>query len=232
MNIKEFEQKSIDIGFVEVPAVLGLPEVYLKDFIVLQECTIDLKIRVTELINLRCFSPLGAMLRGEEWNWFATSFADDFVKDPLKVWLSPAVQEALDLVQSNDTFGKHKVAAPFLFSLIEFHAKYCLGWRPDEVDFYDTQHNQKYFNMSLKSAFTKLQKTESKVAVSFNGIDKINKKRLKDRAISEGRHIYSKLGSKIQVYRNAFMHGQTHSFIMAPFLATTYALFYYHQLRK
>lgn len=194
------------------------------------QADIELKIYLTRLILCQNFSPAGGYEVLTDHLWLIESFLKEFKADPLKPWLTPTIKEALESVLSEAVFTRNLLGTNFLFGVVEYYAKYWLGWRPTEADFFDDAFHEKFREMSIGEALVKLKKMNLPVARDLNAIDKYNTQVLKKRNIPEARWVIPRMADRLTLIRNTMLHGEEHSFYgTGRYLAVLYILFYLHE---
>jgi len=230
ITIADYTKTAEKIGFVEYPYYITGMEPNLVSFVSYSQADIDLKIHLTRLILCRNFSPAGGYEVLTDHLWLIDSFIKELKDDPLKPWLTPTIKEALDSVLSEDIFTRNLLGTNFLFGVIEYYAKYWLGWRPTKADFFDDAFHEKFREMSIGDALVKLKKMNLPVARDLNAIDKYNTQVLKKRNIPEARWVIPRMADRLTLIRNTMLHGEEHSFYGTwRYLAVLYILFYLHE---
>jgi hypothetical protein len=232
MNIEEYQNKIKEIHFEEFPFVITGTEPLLSEIINYKEANLDLKIYLSELIICRCFPSSGGVYWPSYPEWFIQNFIEEFELDLIKPWITPSIKEAMQMILSGDTFGKGVIATTFMFGIVEFYAKYNLGFNPSITNYFDKKHTS-FREMSISEAIIKLKKTNTGIARSLNYIDKHNCRRIKELEIKEGGWTKAKIAERLLIARNPMIHGENHSFYdKAKYLVMLYILFHLYQLRE
>lgn len=233
MNIQEYKEKIWKIGFIEYPTIITGKELSLQEIVDIDIADLDLKIHLAKVIMCRCFSPTCGIYWPDNPDWFISHFLNIFDKDLIKPWLTNTIKEAINMIMSADTFNKCIIGTTFMFGVIEFYAKYKLGYRPEEYDFFDNISHRSFRDMSIGDAFNKLKKTNTKIAGILNEIDKHNLTLLKKTGIAEERYVKGRIASRLSLSRNTMLHGENHSFYdVGEYLIMLYILFYLHDLKE
>jgi hypothetical protein len=121
----------------------------------------------------------------------------------------------------------------FMFGVLEYYAKHHLGFRPMEYNFFDpgkkayVKNYTKRPDLTIKSAFEELQKTDLPIAFVLNEIDTFTIDRLNEKSIPSTGRTPHKIAERLNLARNPILHGETHTFYQAgPYLVMLYILFY------
>jgi len=244
MTIEEYKKTIKENLFEEYPYVLTGNELSLQSFINYHETDVDLKIYLCKLIICRCFSPTGGIYWPDNSRWFINNFFNSYQADHLKIWLTCTIKEANEMILGEDTFTKGIIGTTFMFGVVEFYAKYELGFRPNEFDFFD-ESKKEYFRTILKKrkkyipelsigkAFELLQETKTEIAKSLNEIDKHNIERMNEVGKKEKRWVKIKISDRLSLPRNTMLHGENHSFYdKGQFLLMLFILFHFHRTEK
>ncbi|TXJ24890.1 MAG: hypothetical protein E6Q24_15190 [Chitinophagaceae bacterium] len=237
MTIAEYRNCIETNGFIEEPIAIWGGMVKLEDFVNYGEADIDLKIHLTEMVLKRNFSPVTGDMILEEQFWLLEQFLKSYKEDYVRPWLTETTRDAMTMIGSGAIFTKYIIGTTFMFGVIEFHAKYLLGWRPMEHDVFDNKYHDAYRNMAIGPAITKLKKTPFPVAESLGKIDKYAAAYIKEanirRAVSGqkkivvGGWIIPKVAERLAFYRNAMLHGENHSnYSVGVYLCILYMLFH------
>lgn len=238
MDTSDYQIKIQEIGFNEFPEALTGGERSLGTFIPYEDTDLDLKIYLTEMIIRRCFSVTGVYCLPLDTEWLINGFLLGYENDLLRPWLTNTIREAILMVNSEDTFVKEIIGATFLFGIIENYAKYQLGYRPLEHDFFNETYHDSYRKMYLGDAINRLKKKNASIARSLNLIDKHNLKIMKSleaiyKKPIEGRWIRPRIADRLSLARNAMLHGETHSFYgLTKYLVVLYILFHLHRQKE
>ena len=222
-----------EVGFEEYPYVVTGQDKLLKDFIDYNETDLDLKIHLTKVIICRSFSSTGGIYWPDDVAWFIDNFFKNFEADLIKPWLSETIKEAIKMTTSGETFTKEIFGTTFMFGVVEFYAKYLVGWRPEKFDFFDKRSQDKFRKMYIGDTINKLKKTKTGIAKSLNEIDNHNTQRLKEVEIRGHRWTISKIADRLSLSRNTMLHGENHSFYdKGRYLIMLYILFHLHALKN
>jgi hypothetical protein len=231
-TVAEFRLLVQNSGFTEYPYILMGDELEVASMVNYENADLDLRIYLTRLVLCRNFSAAGGYEVLTDHCWLLRSFLSDYDSDAIKPWLTPTVREAIECVVSEEVFTRNLLGTTFLFGVLEFYAKYLLGWRPNEVDFFDKKANRQFREMFLPDAIIRLKKSPYPLAVDLNAIDKHSTTRLKERGIPEVRWVKSKIADRLGLVRNAMLHGEEHSFYgVGRYLAVLYILFHWHTVK-
>lgn len=237
MTIAEYRNCIETNGFIEEPIAIWGGMVKLEDFVNYSEADIDLKIHLTEMVLKRNFSPVDGHMVLMEQFWLSEQFLKSYKEDYVRPWLTDTIREAMTMIGSREIFTKYIIGTTFMFGVIEFHAKYLLGWRPMEHDVFDNIHHDAYRKMAIGPAITKLRKTKFPVAKSLGKIDKYATEYIREanhrRAVSGqkkiviGRWTMPNVAERLAFYRNAMLHGESHSnYSVGVYLCILYMLFH------
>lgn len=227
MTLQEYQEKIGKIGFNEVPNEITGREKSIEDVVNYEEANLELKIHLAEVIICRCFPPTRGICFNDH-RWFIENFLRYYENDIPKPWLTVAIREAIEMILSKDVFTKGIIGTTFMFGVVEFYAKYFLGYYPMKLDPFDEESHNKFRDMFIHQAFNKLRRSDKRIARSLNAIDKYNKKRLKKECI-EKRRIKARIEERLILARNAMLHGENHSFYdQGPYLIMLYILFHLH----
>lgn len=241
LNLKDYKILVEEIKFDEYPHAFIHDRDYLSKIIKYDETDIDLKIYLTKLILCRSFyGTYTAWYLDVEW--FINSFFKDFQKDFIKPALTDTIKEAASMIMSEDVFTKKVIGTTFMFGILEFYAKYKLGFRPLEYNFFDTRKKEyikqitplvKQRDLSIKSAFEYLQKQNLPVSIALNAIDNFTEKRLLKAGIVSKDWTPHKIADRLALARNPMLHGELYSFYdKGSYLLILYILFHLYDLRK
>jgi hypothetical protein len=239
MNIQDYKKKIGEVGFEEYPYLVG-SLLSLGEFIDFEEADLKLKIHFTEVILCRCFPPTGGVFDPASSDWFIENFLLNYQRDLIKPWLSSTIRTAIEMVMEKNE--RATIATTFMFGIVEFYAKYKLGFRPDEFDFFDKSKKNYIKNLAsgskktppdlfIGNALESLKKKDLPISLSLRCIDGHNIQRLKDFTIQERRFTKAKISDRLSLARNTMLHGENHSFgAEARYLVMLYILFYYHDV--
>jgi len=244
MIIDDYRKLIEENHFEEYPYVLTGDELALSSFIKYEETTLELKIYLCKLIICRCFSPTGGIYWPESPRWFITNFFMSYQVDNLKSWLTGAIKVASEMILSEDTFTKGIIGTTFMFGVVEFYAKYELGFRPNEYDFFD-ENKKEYFRktfkkknktageLSIGNAFKLLQESNTEIGNSLSDIDKHYTERLTEVGIEKKPWFKIKIRDRLSLARNTMLHGENHSFYdKGQLLLMIFILFHLHRTQK
>lgn len=197
-------------------------------FVDLDTVDLDLKIHIAKRILCHNFSStFGVIYFPDEPIWFIKHFLLSYNKDFIKPQFTATIKEAINMILSEEYFTKVIIGTTFMYGIIEFYAKYKLGFRPDEFDFFDDKNLNQYRKMFIGNAINKLKKTNASIAKSLNEIDKHNLAYLKECGIPEERWIKGKIADRLTLGRNPMLHGERYIFFSEGlYLVMLYILFH------
>jgi hypothetical protein len=240
MNTKEFFEKAIAKNYVIHLECISGTEVSLNEFIDFGKADLDLKIYLNKLIFNRCFYGTGYVLPAD-LEWFVQGFFQSFERDLLKPELTSAINLAVEMIFSEDTWGKCILGTTFMFGVIEFYAKYKLGFRPNLFDFFD-KDKKSYIqqlgidkqDLSISSAIDVLKTKALPISAALNEIDHYRATRLTQAGIeADKRWTRYKISERVGLARNTMLHGERHGFYdMGHYLSLLYTLFYLCDLKE
>jgi len=201
----------------------------LMDFLKYDILDLDLKLHLTRVIICRHFPSTGGVYFPFDVIWFIEGFLKEYQSDLIKPWLSPAIKGSLEMIVSDDTFNKGILGTTFMFGVLEFYAKYRLGYRPEKHDFFDNQYHKPFRNMFLGYAINRLKKGTTKLGQDLNFIDSFKVDALKKTGIREKGYIKARIADRLSLARNSMIHGETHNFYdTGLYLAVLFMLFHFH----
>ena len=232
MTITEYHIKIQETGFIEYPSVISGDTILVEEIIKYEDCDLALKTYIAEMIMKRCFTPSNNCL-GNDIDWYLNNFSKDYEADLIEPWRTGTIKEAINMIMSDDVFTQGIIATTYMFGVVEFYAKYLLGWRPNEYDFFDSDSHKPYREMYINQAINKLKKIKSALAESLNRIDKYNIGLLKENFIEEDRFVKAKIADRLLLARNTMLHGEKHSFYnISKYLIMIYAIFHLYRLQE
>jgi hypothetical protein len=241
ITIVDFKELIKEKEFEEYPYTISGKETPLSELINYNDTSLELKIYLCKLVIKRCFSPTGGIFWPMDTEWFINNFFVSYESDKLKSWLTATIREAVEMILSEDTFTKGIIGTTFMFGIVEFYAKYELGFRPFEYDFFDDKKKDYFRNItnkkgtkhreiSIGTAISLLQEKHIAIANSLNEIDEHNIARLKEFEIEEHRYVFAKISDRLNLARNTMLHGENHSFYdKGELLVMLYILFDLHR---
>jgi hypothetical protein len=233
MTIEEYKIEAKDKRFEEHPYTIYGGQTELKHFVEYNEATVDLKIHMAKIILCRNFSPAGGYCVLSDQNWYINQFLKNFESDLARPWLTGTIKESMQMIVSEDVFKKQIIGTTFMFGIIEFYAKYLLGWRPIESDFFDKKAHSSFREMTLSDAIGKLKKSNTELASILIYIDNQSVNRLKEVMVEENRWVIPRIADRLRVARNPMLHGENHSFSsIGEYLCMLYILFHLHDMKK
>ncbi len=231
MDINEYKIKAKSAGYQEQLTYIVASETTLSSFLKYEDLGNDLKVHLVKVMLSRHFPATGGLSLPADIDWFIGGFLHEFKGDLVKPWISTAINKALIMIISEDTFGKGIVGTTFMFGVVEFYIKYRLGYRPEQYDDFDTEYHKPFRNMFLGAALNKLKKSNSALAKDINFIDKYNASALKKAKIKEQRFTRAKMADRLTLARNAMVHGETHTYYSTgKYIAMIYLLLHFHGL--
>lgn len=232
MTIDEYRIRVKETRFEELPFIMDGKEPQLKSFVDFNKADIDLKIYLAQLILCRCFSPTGGIVFPHDSYWFISESFKSYDNDLIRSWTTPTIRKAAEYIMTGDHFTDRVMGTTYMFGIVEFYAKYQLGWRPNNFDFFDKQNQNPFRKMSIGDSIARLRKTRCDLAKTLNAIDTCNINRLKEAGIKEGRFTIAQMADRISLARNAMLHGETHGFSeMGQYLIILYFIFHLHDLK-
>lgn len=231
MNFQEYQKASKEAGYREQLTYIVASEPSLRSFLAYEEADLQVKTHLAKVIICRHFYSTGGIALPEDVRWFIDCFLSEFKTDLIKPWISGAVKESMTMIASEATFTKVIIGMTFMFGVVEFYAKYRLGWRPELYDHFDKKNQGMYRDMTLGSAIYKLKKTECALAEDLKAIDMYNISSLKKSGIDERGFTKSRIADRLTLARNCMIHGEAHYFYyMGEYLVMLYILFHFHGL--
>lgn len=241
MTVADYKNIISENGFEEHP-ILNDGTALLSRFLNFSQTDIDLKIYLNKLIL--CRSYYGTYTAWyPDVEWFAKYFFLELQRDFIKPELSDTIKVAAEMILADEPFTKGIIGTTFMFGVIEFYAKYKLGFRPLEYNFFDKKGKKEYLkqldlqnkniDLTIKSAFEQLQLKELPISIALNEIDAYTKSRLSSAGIdSENWTVYS-IGERLNLPRNPMLHGEVHSFYsIGGYLLLLYSLFHLHDKKE
>jgi hypothetical protein len=239
MDIQAYKKIVDDTDLREYPDYNTGTEL-LSDFIPYEEITPELKLYLCKLILCRSFYGTYTAWY-DDVTWYIRGFFSAYQQDYVKPWLSETIKEVAMMIISEQTFTKGVIGTTFMFGVLEFYAKYKLGFRPLEFDFFDKRKKEyvrqldpKLKNdLSIKPAFVYLQKTNQAIAGDLNDIDRFTIQRLTGKGIPADRWTPHAIADRINLARNPMLHGETHTFYQTgAYLVMLYILFHLNDERQ
>ncbi|MET6999381.1 hypothetical protein [Chitinophaga defluvii] len=237
MTLAEYQTCIKANGFIEEPIAVWGGMVKLEEFVNYEAAEVDLKIYLTEMVLKRNFSPVDGHMVLTEQFWLLEQFLEFYKEDHIRPWLTDTIREAMSLIGSKEIFTKCIFGTTFMFGVIEFHAKYLLGWRPLEQDVFNNKYHGLYRGMPIGQAINKLKKTKLQVAGNLIRIDKYatayvknanhRRSELGQKEIKLERWTMPKIAERLTFYRNAMLHGESHGhYSVGVYLCMLYILFH------
>lgn len=244
MNIDDFKILIKEKKFEKYPRWFDGFSNYLKNIITYENIDLNLKCYLAELILKRSFYGTYTAWHNDV-EWFIVSFFKEYSLDIPKPYLTNTIREAVNMVLSEETFTKGVIGTSFLFGVIEFYAKYKLGFRPHEFNFHDYEGKRSYIkkhyprfdttkrDLTLHPAITLLINQNCAVSNALKRIDEFTVRRLTEAKIeSRGWHKH-KIADRLSLARNAMLHGELTSFYeMGSYLVMLYILFHLCELSE
>lgn len=238
MTINEYKELINDRKFIEFPYVNSGTEL-VSPLINYSEADSELRIHLCKLIICRSFyGTYTAWV--EDVNWFLTNFFLELERDLIKPHLTATIKEASAMILSGEVFTKGTIGANFMFGVLEFYAKYELGFRPTNYNFFDKANRNyikkyapKLFDLSIKSAFSLLQEQNLPISDALNSIDQFTKDRLVEHGIPDKDWIRYSIADRLSLARNPMLHGEHHGFYgMGQYTLMLYSLFHLTRLQN
>ncbi|MEO6669292.1 MAG: hypothetical protein ABIN36_07440 [Ferruginibacter sp.] len=242
MNIDQYKIAAEKFGYKEEAIFHEHPEEYLKDFVDYKNTTVDLKIYLCELIIYRHFMAMGAIINPDDVNWFIQEYFSYYDADYILPDRTKSIKEAKELIMSGDIFGKAPIGAVFMYGIIEFYAKYKLGFRPNKYDFFDFEkhsYTKQFTNKDkpqmifIKEALDFLTQGELPISLSLRRIDSKTVNKMNELFIEERRFVYFGISDRLRISRNAMVHGENYSFFdRGRYMLMLYILFQLNELKE
>jgi hypothetical protein len=241
MHIAEFKQRLAALHVEEYPSVFIPGKDYISDAINYEEVDLELKIHICKLILCRSFYGTYTAWH-KDVEWFINNFFAEFETDLIKPALTETIREASKMIMSEDVFKKGVMGTMFMFGILEYYAKYKLGFRPFDYDFFDKNKNAyiKQLNpadqqrdLGINAAFNYLKKQAFPVSLFLQEIDAYTKKRLRKAGVKQDRWIKYDIADRLSIARNPMLHGEVHSFYeKGPYLLMLFTLFHLSELME
>jgi hypothetical protein len=227
MTIEEYKTAAELNSFEEHPYGIYTHMKQLKHFVSFNSTDIELKIHLAKVILCRNFSPAGGYCVLSDHDWYIQQFLQNYESDPIRPWQTNIIKEAMQMILSEEISTKEIIGSTFMFGVVEFYAKYLLGWKPMEADFFDKKGHSLFREMTLSDAVNKLKKGDTELAFILKYIDKQSVGRLKEVMIEEKGWIIPRIADRLRVARNPMLHGENHNFShIGKYLCMLYILFY------
>lgn len=227
MNLAQYQSLILQNGFDEYPACLYDGIILMESFIDYNACDNELKIHLATVSLNRNFSATDGHEVLTDQYWLLNNFLKCYQTDLIRPWLSQPIKEAITMIVSDDHFSKYIIGTTFMFGIIEFYAKYLIGYRPDEANTFDEAFHKRWKEMSIGQAINKLKKSKSNIAPYLNRIDKLSQKRLQDSKLEVKGWTQPAIAERLSLYRNFMLHGQSHNhYSIGKYLCILYMLFY------
>jgi hypothetical protein len=228
MTLTEYEIARDKIGFEEYPDFIFADMIALQSFIPFEKADIDLRIHLTEVLICRSFPVSGGIYMPYDVEWFIQRFLEDYTADNIIPWRVQSIKVAVDLITSDDTFGKLLVGTTYMYGIIEYYSKCFLGYN-FQVEHLNGNIEEKYKSMSLSQAINRLRKMNHPVARSINRIDNYHSQRLKEREMYEHYKDNFRLENRLSTVRNKLLHGwNSNDYAEGELLVLLYMLFHFH----
>lgn len=243
MTLSEYKDEIIKRNFEEYPYAVNFYKP-LDAFINFSEADLDLRVYLCKLILSINFSAVGGyQVYPRDLDWFLNGFRASFHEDYAKPWLAGTVKRAIEQIMEGNVFTDGIIATTFMFTVIEFYAKYILGYRPWEYNPSDPEQHayiKAYYppdksvpkRLYLTTAFNCLQERAShfQISIWLNETD-YQTGQLLLRYHSDLNAIKNyKVADRLREGRNTMLHGTQHSsYNMGKYLLMLYSLFHYQQ---
>jgi len=232
MNICDYKRLIAERRFPEYPEFNTGTEL-LSSFLNYEDADADLKLYLAKLILCRSFYGTYTAWY-DDVKWYISGFFAGYQHDHVKPWLSETIREASLMILSDEEFTKGIIGTTFMFGVLEYYAKHHLGFRPMAYNFFDKGkkayvklYEPKKPDLTIRSAFEYLQKTQLPIALALNDIDAFTIKRLTAAGIPSAKWTPHTIAERLNLPRNPMLHGETHSFYQAgPYLVMLYILFH------
>ncbi len=228
LNLTEYKIKIAALGYEEYPLSINGTEILLQEFIDYKAIDSELKFYLTKHIICRCLADEGYVFDPKTALWFIKSFLNEYNTHHPQPWLTNAIKEAISMILSEEVFTKNIIATTFMFGIIEFYAKFNLGFWSDVFLFSDEINQIKFREMTISSAFQRLRKTKKEIAISLNNIDKTIKHN-KSLFSSNEEDFFVSIADRLSNVRNIMLHGENYSYYSEGiYLSLLYILFHLH----
>jgi hypothetical protein len=158
MTINEYKEKVKMTRFVEFPHFLNVQEKGLSDIVNFDEADIELKIHLVEVVICRCFPIGGGIYFPTDSKWLITNFLHSYEINVPNPAITSTIKEAIRMIISENVFTENVIGTTFMFGVIEQYAKYLLGYKPTDFDFFDKENHQKFRNLPIGQAINQLKK--------------------------------------------------------------------------
>jgi hypothetical protein len=225
MTVAEYKSAIAINGFDEFPKALWDGMVTMESFIDYQKCDNDLKIHLVTVSLNRNFSAAGGYEVLTDHYWLLKNFLASHNGDLVKPWLTKPISESIQMIVGDDHFSKYIIGTSFMFGVIEFYAKYLLGYRPNEGNSFDKAFHETFRAMTIEGAFIKLKKTNTGLARLLNKVDELSKNRLKEFGIDSKGWNMPTIAERLAWYRSQMLHGEQHSYYsIGKYLCVLYML--------
>ena len=231
MNLGDYRRAVVEQNFNEFPSYNTGTEL-VSEFVDYGAVNPELKLYLAKLILCRSFYGTNTAWYADV-EWFIRGFFAEYQQDRIKPWLTITIREAAAQIMADEPFTKGILGTTFMFGVLEYYAKHHLGFRPMEYNFFDKnkkayvkQYEPKKPDLTIKSAFEYLQKTNLAIANLLNEIDTFTVKRLTEKGIPSEKFTSHTIAQRLNLPRNPMLHGETHSFYQTgPYLLMLYILF-------
>jgi hypothetical protein len=241
MTVTEYKNIIAENGFEEYP-ILNDGTGLVSRFMNFSEADIDLKIYLNKLILCRSYYGIYTAWYPDV-EWFAKNFFREMKRDFIKPELSETIKFAAGMILADEPFTKGIIGTTFMFGVIEFYAKYKIGFRPLEYNFFDKKGKKEYLkqldlqnknmDLSIKPAFEQLQRKELPISLALNEIDAYTISRLSSAGINSENWTVHTIAERLNLARNPMLHGETHSFYSTgAYLLLLYSLFHLYDTKE
>ena len=241
MTVTDYKNIISENGFEEYP-IFNDATALVSRFIIYPETDTDLKIYLNKLILCRSYYGTYAAWYPDV-EWFARNFYSEMQRDFLKPELSQTIKFAAEMILADEPFTKGIIGTTFMFGVIEFYAKYKLGFRPMKYDFFDKKGKSEYLqqldvqnkktDLSIKPVFEQLRQKNLPISIALNEIDAFTKSRLSSAGIDSKEWTVHSIAERLNLARNPMLHGETHSFYSTgTYLLLLYSLFHLYDIKE
>lgn len=227
MTLPEYIEKRDEIGYEESPQVIFHDMPTLQNFVTFCEIDVELKIHLSKVLITRSIPPSKGIYMLSDVEWFIREFFSTYEKDLIEPYRTSAIKSAVDMVQSDDTFGKLIIGTTYLFGVVEYYAKCFLGYNAYQNS--ANTEKEKFKSMSIGQAFNKLRRSKHPIAISLNAIDNNNIEKYKSRGLYDKYEDCIRLEGRLTQSRNKMLHGWSHNdYSEGTLLVMIYILFHLH----
>lgn len=235
MTIEDYKKAIAVNGFDEYPSLYSGRHLLCK-FINYDDADNDLLIYLNVLILCRSYYGTYTAYF-DDVKWFLNKFFKSQQTDIVKPHLTGTIKCAADMILNGDQFTQGIIGTVFMFGILEYYAKNKLGFNPMDYNFFDRKGKQEYIrnlqvknkkaDLTIKSAFDQLKKTDLPIAAALDEIDEFTSTGLMNAGIHSYGWIVYPIADRLSLARNPMLHGESHSFYnVGSYLLMLYTLFH------